>query len=58
MDLILIYLVPIALIVTGIIIRFSKNNEQFGSFKAKWYIFILLGVALLLMRMYNRGLIN
>lgn len=47
------FLAPIGLIVAGVIIKISKNNETFGVFfKKYWFGFILLGMLLLIFRLY------
>ena len=38
------FLAPIGLIIAGLIIKFAKNKERFGTFKDKWYILVLLGL--------------
>ncbi|MCD0475885.1 hypothetical protein LPB87_15905 [Flavobacterium sp. EDS] len=35
------YLAPVGLILAGIIIKLSNNNELFGSFKKRWYVFLI-----------------
>lgn len=47
------FLAPIGLIVAGVIIKISKNNETFGVFKKYWLGFILLGMLLLIFRLYK-----
>ena len=44
------YLAPIGLIIAGLIIKFSENTEVFGSYKKRWYIFLILGSLLLLLK--------
>ncbi len=46
------FLAPIGLIIAGILIRFSKR-EELASFRKRWYIFVILGVLLLVLRLYN-----
>jgi|GEM_PF-5629088 len=42
------FLAPIGLIIAGIILKFSNNIELFGSLKKRWYVFLALGLLLLL----------
>lgn len=44
------YLAPVGLILAGIIIKFSNNNELFGSLKKRWYVFFILGLLLLILK--------
>jgi len=46
------FLVPIGLIIAGIFIKLSKR-EELASFKKKWITFIILGILLLLLRLYT-----
>jgi hypothetical protein len=47
------FIAPIGLIIAGIIMRLSKNNETFGFIKKYWLWFIILGTFLLLFRYIN-----
>ena len=50
-------LAPIVLVSIGLIMRFSKNQRQFGlilEYKKYWLILIILGVLLFLLRLYMR----
>jgi hypothetical protein len=47
------FLAPIGLIIAGIIIKVSNNTELFGSFKKRWYILIILGLVLLLLKIFT-----
>ncbi|MEG2101797.1 MAG: hypothetical protein RRY99_09825 [Flavobacterium sp.] len=46
------YLAPIGLIIAGIIMRVSNNTEVFGAFKKRWGIFIIMGLVLLLLKIF------
>ena len=46
-------LVPIGLIVAGFIIKLSKNKEMFGSFKKYWFLLVIIGVLLFLLRLFK-----
>lgn len=47
------FLVPIGLIVAGFIIKLSKNKEMFGSFKKYWFLLVIIGVLLFLLRLFK-----
>lgn len=46
-------MVPILLIIAGIVIKISKNKEMVGSFKKYWYLLIIIGTILFLLRLLN-----
>lgn len=46
------FLVPVCLIVAGILIKLS-DNEELNSFKKRWLVFVGLGVLLFLFRLYS-----
>ncbi|MCY1231633.1 hypothetical protein D3C87_231140 [compost metagenome] len=46
------FLVPIALIIAGILIKLSKK-EELASYKKRWIIFIIIGVLLFFFRLYS-----
>ncbi|NQX80679.1 MAG: hypothetical protein HRT66_01620 [Flavobacteriaceae bacterium] len=41
------YLTPFLLILTGVYLKFTKSNYDFGKYKKRWYVFLLLGLGLL-----------
>jgi hypothetical protein len=47
------FIAPVGLIIAGVIMRLSKNNETFGFLKKYWLWFIILGAFLLLFRLYK-----
>jgi hypothetical protein len=47
------FIIPIGLIVTGILIKCSKNKEMFGTFKKYWFILVLIGILLFLLRLFK-----
>lgn len=47
------FLVPIGLIVAGFIIKLSKNKEMFGSFKKYWFLLVIIGVLLFILRLFK-----
>lgn len=46
------FIAPIGLIIAGVVIKLSKNNEMFGKFKKYWLFFVVGGVILLLTRIF------
>lgn len=52
-QVIISFLAPLGLIVAGIIMKISNNNEKFGSVKKYWLVFILLGFFSLLFKVYK-----
>lgn len=52
-QVIISFLAPLGLIVAGIIMKISNNNEKFGSVKKYWLVFILLGFFSLLFKIYK-----
>jgi hypothetical protein len=42
------------LIVAGLILRFSKQDDQkFGNYQKRWYVLVVIGTLLLLLKLYN-----
>ncbi|MEA9414171.1 hypothetical protein [Flavobacterium sp. PL02] len=48
------FIAPMGLIIAGVAMKLSKNNEMFGKFKKYWLFFVIGGVILLLTRIYYK----
>ncbi|WP_374173028.1 hypothetical protein [Flavobacterium tructae] len=44
---------PSGIIVAGVLIKLSRDKEKFGVFAKYWYLFILVGGMLLMLRIVN-----
>ncbi len=47
------FLAPTGLIIAGIVLKLSGRKEQDSFFKKHWYLFIILGVVLLVYRVFK-----
>ncbi len=47
------FFAPLGLLVAGIIMRLSNNQEMFGGVKKYWLLFIIGGILLLSIRLYE-----
>ena len=47
------FLAPLGLAIAGLLMKFSKNKEQFGSIKKYWLFFIVLGVFIFSFRLFK-----
>ncbi len=46
------FIAPIGLILVGVMMKLSKNQEVFGAFKKYWFLFVIGGVLLLLAKLF------
>lgn len=47
------FIAPLGLIIAGVIVKLSENNEAYGKFKKYWLFFVIGGVILFLFRLYK-----
>jgi hypothetical protein len=48
------FIAPLGLIIAGLIMRLSNNQIMFGNVKKYWLFFVLMGVFLFSIRVYER----
>lgn len=53
-SLVISFLTKIGLIVLGIVMKLSNDkNNKFGVYKKYWYIYVILGILLILYKIYK-----